>query len=386
MELMQNKRKGEGRVYLDKGRDIWMIEWYSNGKRFRESSHSTDETEARKLLTQRIAGRDRGLHFNPIANRVKFSELAEDLIREYAINELPSLRTAEAKIRAFIIPYFGHLKASRITPEHIARYKELRMKDVTNGTINHDLALIKRIFKLGVENGKVIAANIPMMRGLKPPKPRTGFYEWWETVKLGEHLPEFAHNLPRFYFICGWRKMEVLILEWAQHDFNERIFWLTPEQTKSGQPRTFAYEAGSTIETIIKEQWKYKQRIEREQSIIVTRVFHDEGKPIHNLRWYWAKAHQDARLVFRTIHDLRRSSKRAYGLAGVTEHHSMQVLGHSNVQVARAYDVSDIVGIRQSTSALDAFVRQQGNGALNVLRPCPECGHLHNCAVKESIK
>ena len=78
------------RSIYKRGQTYW-LKYYRNGKPYYESSKSSKETEAKKLLKKREGeisdGKLPGIYFD----RVRFDELAEDLLRDYKINQKKSL-------------------------------------------------------------------------------------------------------------------------------------------------------------------------------------------------------------------------------------------------------------------------------------------------------
>jgi hypothetical protein len=84
--------RGIGRVF--RRGNIYWIEYWHRGKQYRESSKSTKESEARKLLKQRLG--EMGLRnlLGPIEERVTFDDLAVDYLQDYAFKEQRSSRWA----------------------------------------------------------------------------------------------------------------------------------------------------------------------------------------------------------------------------------------------------------------------------------------------------
>ena len=78
-----------GTIYK-RGKTFW-VQYYRNGKPYRESTKSSRETEAKRLLKKREGeiseGKLPGIYFD----RVRFEELAEDLLRDYRIYHKKSL-------------------------------------------------------------------------------------------------------------------------------------------------------------------------------------------------------------------------------------------------------------------------------------------------------
>ena len=65
---------------------VWWIKYYWNGRGMRESSHSTKEGDARRLLKLREGDMEHALPVDPKLNRIPFEEAAQDLKTEYAVN------------------------------------------------------------------------------------------------------------------------------------------------------------------------------------------------------------------------------------------------------------------------------------------------------------
>jgi len=84
-----------GHIYR-RGKVYW-VKYYRSGKSFRESSGSAKESDAKRLLRLREGDIARGIPVAPRVGRVKFDELADDVINDYKINQKRSLRHPIAK-------------------------------------------------------------------------------------------------------------------------------------------------------------------------------------------------------------------------------------------------------------------------------------------------
>jgi hypothetical protein len=71
----------------------WIAYWY-RGREVRESSGSTRETVARRMLRDRLSDKDRGHAFVPRGERTTFEDLAAMLKEDYVVNERRSLDRA----------------------------------------------------------------------------------------------------------------------------------------------------------------------------------------------------------------------------------------------------------------------------------------------------
>ena len=86
---------------------VWWIKYYRNGRGMRESSHSTKEGDARRLLKLREGDIEHGLPVDPKLNRIRFEEAAEDMKTEYAVNGRRSADELDRRIRLHLMPHFG---------------------------------------------------------------------------------------------------------------------------------------------------------------------------------------------------------------------------------------------------------------------------------------
>src|SRR5688572_10935398 len=114
------KVKQAGSIY-PRGQ-TWWIKYYRAGRPFRESSHSTREEDAKTLLRRRQNEIASGTFTGPKAERVRISELAEHLLRDYRINERRSLDALDLRWRLHLKPFFASLRAVDLSSALIARY------------------------------------------------------------------------------------------------------------------------------------------------------------------------------------------------------------------------------------------------------------------------
>jgi hypothetical protein len=82
-----------GSIYK-RGKVYW-IQYYRNGKPYRESTKSKKESDAKRLLKKCEGEISEGKLPEIYFDRVKFDELSEDFLRDYRINQIKSLDRAE---------------------------------------------------------------------------------------------------------------------------------------------------------------------------------------------------------------------------------------------------------------------------------------------------
>ncbi len=116
---MKVSKHGKGMIY-PRG-NVWWIKFYDNGRPRYESSRSTKETDAKRLLSLRVGQVVEGKCPAPEAQRASFEDLALDLKNEYQSNERRSIRSLMGRF-AHLRLFFGSLRASAITTSEAQKY------------------------------------------------------------------------------------------------------------------------------------------------------------------------------------------------------------------------------------------------------------------------
>lgn len=94
--------------------NVYWIKYYRFGKPFQESTRSKKEADAKRLLKKREGeiseGKLPGVYFE----RIKFDELAEDLLRDYRVNN-KRIERAENSVK-HLTEFFGGYAAPKNNP------------------------------------------------------------------------------------------------------------------------------------------------------------------------------------------------------------------------------------------------------------------------------
>ncbi len=316
--------------------DIFWIKYYRDGRPFFESSQSTKEGDAKRLLKDREGDIVKGVPITPKMGSRKFKELAEDVLTDYRINGKKSYKHTELRFRLHLIPYFGHLKASLISTSSIQKYVARRQEEkASNGTINRELTLIGRAFNLAKQSGKLVHA--PHVPKLKENNVRKGFFEPEQFKSVHRHLPGYLKPFTHFDYITGWRKSEVSGLEWRQVDFEAGRVCLDVGTTKNDEGRAFPLT--QELRELLESQKEYTLKLQQEEGKVIPWVFHRKGKPIGDFSKAWKTACRKAGTPGRIPHDFRRTAVRNLVRAGIPERVAMQMTGHKTRAVFERYNI-----------------------------------------------
>lgn len=316
---------------------IYWLKYYQNGEAIRESSGSTKESDAKRLLRQREGDVEKGIPVTPKLNRATLEELLGDVVTDYRVNARRSLSDLERRIRLHLLPFFRGRIAINITAADIRKYVELRQAEkASNGQINRELAVLRRAFSLGVEAVKVTMA--PKFSLLQENNVRVGFFERDQFEAVRRYLPEELKAVITFAFITGWRvNSEVLPLQWRQVDFDAGTIRLDAGMTKNGEGRVFPFTA--ELRSLLGQLRANTTALERQNGLICPWVFHRNGKQIRNFRRAWITACKKAGCPSRIPHDLRRTAVRNLVRAGVPERVAMTLTGHKTRAVFERYNI-----------------------------------------------
>jgi integrase len=328
---------------------IW-IKYYQNGRSVRESTGTTKETVARRVLRAREGDVEHGIPVNPKMGRVTFEEAAADLLNDYIVNGRKSHAHANRRIELHLKPTFKGKRLFSITTPAIRAFVTARLAaGASNGEINRELATLKRMFTLAVQAGKLHGKpHIPMLR---EDNVRRGFFELEQFESVRAHLPEALRPVVTFAYLTVWRLCsEILPIEWRQIDWTGRVVRLDPGTTKNTEGRTFPFTAA--LETLLKAQRVEHDRLAK-AGRIVPYVFHRDGVRILDIRRAWTSACKAAGAPGRIVHDFRRTAVRNLERAGVSRSAAMAMVGHKTEAIYRRYAIVDAGALRDAAAKID---------------------------------
>jgi hypothetical protein len=123
-EAEQPKRqrpRGTGCVYQREGSSNWWIQYYRNGKVYRQSASTTKRGKAEQMLQRKLAEVVNHTFIDPKSERT-LVKLAEDFLRDYRINGRKSLADVEARWRLHLSKEFSDHRAANVGNDQMTRY------------------------------------------------------------------------------------------------------------------------------------------------------------------------------------------------------------------------------------------------------------------------
>lgn len=334
---------------------VYWIQYYRNGKPYRESAKTKKESEAKRLLRMREGeiseGKIPGIHFD----KVRFNDLADDFLSDYRINERKSHNRAELSVRQ-LKTFFDGYRVPEITTPRIQRYIEKRLQDKkSNATINRELSALKRILNLGLRQTPPKVDRVPYIPMLKENNIRKGFFEHSDFIKLREALPSYLQGFVTFAYKTGWRVSEIRDLKWAQVDLEHSIVRLESGETKNNEARTVY------LDDELKAVFLNQKARQKELGKISLYVFtNPKGTDkIRHFRKSWETACTNAKIGNKLFHDFRRTAVRNMVRAGIPERVAMMISGHKTRSVFERYNVVSETDLKLAAQKQEAYLQAQ---------------------------
>ncbi|HBA41090.1 MAG TPA: site-specific integrase [Deltaproteobacteria bacterium] len=343
--------RGLGRVF--KRGSAWWIGYSHRGKEYRESSNSESESQARRLLKKRLGEIGRGRLIGPVEEKITFEAMAEDLLRDYETNGKRSVRSARLSA-SHLRGFFGLDRALDITTDRVRAYISQRQSErASNGSINRELAGLKRMFSLAVQAGKL--SSRPYVPSLEENNARQGFLDHGSFLALRENLPNYLKGPVTFLYLSGWRVSEMKALEWRDVDSTGKVVRLRPEISKNKDGRVLPL-SGELLQII--------ERASETRQPDCPFVFHLNGEPIGDFRKSWRKACAAAGLNGIIVHDLRRTAIRNMVRAGIPERVAMSLSGHKTRSIFDRYNIVSEADLAQAAERLQSHLQKQPKTAV----------------------
>jgi len=357
--------RGMGRIF-QRGPVFW-IAYYHRGREHRESTKSTNERAALKLLKKRLGEISNGQLIGPKEEKVTFEDLATDLERDYAVNARRSAATLTYQLR-HLREGFAMMRAVDITTDRIRTHIGARQDaGAKNATINRELAALKRMFTLAIQAGRLSRRpHIPM---LEEHNARQGFLDHGSFLALREQLPDGLKDPVTFLYLSGWRVSEMRYLEWRDVDFAGRVVRLRPELSKNKDGRVLPL-SGDLLDVM--------QRAAEQRRLDWPHVFHVNGRQLRDFRDSWHRACVAAGLgqlvptgrltakgkavcTYKGLipHDLRRSAIRNMVRASIPERVCMALSGHKTRAIFDRYNIVSESDLTSAAERLHQHLQSQ---------------------------
>ena len=248
----------------------------------------------------------------------------------------------------------GRVKMRDLTPLIVKRWRDGLCPRYGFGTINGIVGILRTASRQAYRDG--VIPSVPGMPQAYPePPPRQGFFEHADFVAMHAALPEWAADALAFGYHTGWRRNEILYLEWSEVDLAGGMIHLSPKRSKNRQGRDWPILG------------PIKSALEKRQGARVLGlpwVFHKDGSKIVSGTWarYWQMAREETGREGLMFHDCRRTMARNFDIAGVRRATAMKLMGHKSESMYRRYNIVNQRDLEDGVGKLNELMDEHDDG------------------------
>lgn len=332
---------------------IWHIDKRVDGVRICESTESSDYTQAEHYLAERIT-QFRQQKAEALNRPRTFLEAATRYLEESTHKAIAE----DARTLKIVAPYVGNLSLHQVHAGSLQGFISDRQEaGIAAGTINRDLAIIKRVLTLSArlwrdENGQPWLQTIPMLPTIKGATRKPYPLSWEEQERLFAELPPHLIDMAQFAVHTGCRDSEICGLCWKEEIQLEdgSVFLLEGERTKNGRDRIIVLN--SVAQAVVEAQ-----RGKHDEY-----VFSFRGKPVTRMNnSAWQNAREKIGLPSVRVHDLRHTFGRRLRAAGISLEDRQDLLGHHAGRVTTHYSAAEIGKLREAVNAISEPDSRKGS-------------------------
>ena len=344
--IARKPRRRERAIFQDeKGR--WWLDYYTpEGRRRRKICGAY--ADARSALAEIDLAKKRETFVDPYAAPT-LQEYSEKYLETVSVHKESHDR--ERRLMKNLRDFFGASRLSKIKRSRVIEYRKVRRAKVSVGTVNREIALLRHMFNVAIDEGLVAlnpARGGPGMKAFTE-QSRTRYLEMDEiAVLLGaiqarivknsdEKLKtsakkfwQYLHAAVVIALHTGMRKGEILSLRWEQINWERRNVLLTV--TKNGEPRRVPLDS-----MVLHELVEHRTRVGNPDLVFPS--YDRDGKVVSlgDVKVAFGRALKDAGITNFRFHDLRHTFASHYAMSGGNLYTLAKILGHKDIKMTQRY-------------------------------------------------
>jgi excisionase family DNA binding protein len=357
LTFVRNGELSRGTVYqrkMEKGKR-WCINFQVKGKRVRKVIPlAQTEQEAMIALqeeTRKAFEREYSLKRAP--ERIKFSKFKDVYLTNHAKSKKKSWQSDEKYLNAQLVPFFGEMELSEITPLHVRQFIVKRQKDgVKNSSVNRELTVLKKMLNLAIEWDYDLEKN-PVTKECffsEEQYRRKRVLDSEEEKKLYEAASLHLRPILTCALSTGMRSGEILGLKWKNCDLEKRKITIGADSSKTGKERWIVVN-----EVLHDELLLLRKRNKGKLSNVFTYKDPRTGKlrPVKTVRRAFEMACKRAGIENFRFHDLRHTVASRLIEKGVDPVTVMNLLGHASLKTSEIYLHSSLRQMEKAVRLLE---------------------------------
>jgi integrase len=351
--------RGEGTVFYRLDRDgkrasaNLYVGYRAEGKEQVKSALTADLTEAKKelkRLTRNRANADEGLDVlrTPALDRMTVAQLIEGYLVDHGSMSAPARP---------VIAGLGGVKVTKLNPDHVRGYKELRKASVTSATIANELGVLRAAYKFAASEGRL--RFVPFIKMPSFDNARKVFFPLErvpELIEVTERINPCISDFFAWQSFSGMRPKAIRLLRWSDLDVSDWILTLDSRRDKSKFGRDLAIDGEA-------RQILERRRVARQPGDLY--IFGGARPVSHSMLlrvWNRALAEMELPCGMKdgyTPYDLKKTALRAIRRSGVPEERAMFFSGHKTARTFRRYDLTANEDNREDMAKVTEYRRRR---------------------------
>ena len=309
------------------------IFWYSikcDSKRMQESLKTDNRKLAEKLYAKVLTEIIEGTYFKKPKN-VTINEMVDRYMKEFSPMLSATSHDRNGQVASHIKSVFGGCLIKDITPSALSKYKADRLQKVKPSTVRKELAFLRRVFNIAIEEWELCRDNPvkKVMKSLKVDDGRVRYVTAEEASKLRFTLPDWLKPIVIVASQTGLRLSNMVELTVSQLDF--RLNMIIVPKTKNGYP------VGVPMTNIVRNTLL---RVLETRRIASQYVFVDEIGMPHSgkkVSMSFKRACDRAGVNDLRFHDLRHDFATVLIQSGVDLYRVQKLCGHKDQRMTQRY-------------------------------------------------
>lgn len=214
----------------------------------------------------------------------------------------------------------GHLTLDKVTSTVLVKYRDQRLVEVSNQTVKHELGVIRRAMKKGIEWGYITSVPFLTSPSLKG-QARTRRLKQEELIALIASFDPYLQNVVILLIETAMRRGELAEIRHADINIDQRLVQL--RDTKNGEDRIIplSTRAFDAIQYLIAHSKSEKLLNYKKEWLTEKFITHCRSLGIENFR----------------LHDLRHEGVSSLFEKGLNMIEVSAISGHKDMSMLKRY-------------------------------------------------
>jgi len=314
------------RIYKRKASPLWYYTISINGNRVRRSTGTTDQKLAEAFVARKQVELYEEAHLGKKQKRTLDVVFGKYLLEH--VSHLKSLETVSYQCEKLLNGLGSNTSLSDVTTESLSRYIAKRRQEVSNASVNREIAAFRKLYNLARDVWGYQVAPISF-RQLKLTEPKSRV-RWEDHATVNRIIDCAAPHLRPIILTAlytGARLSNILNLKWADVRTESVIFREVKNVAK-----------GKTHEVPLVKPLRIElEALRNATGEKAEYVFTYKGKPLKRIKTAWWNAVDKAGVSDFRFHDLRHTCASWLIQDGVPIEIVKEILGHADISTTLKY-------------------------------------------------